>query len=97
MSCQDNEYSLVYSLVFIDSQGYKYRTINRCINCYHTDESHMDVVANIALVVESKKRVILGYSSCVNIIKIISLSSGNLGSVHDTAPVYLFATGIVGF
>ena len=97
MSCQDNEYSLVYSLVFIDSQDYRYRTINRCINCYHTDESHMDVIANIAFVVESKKRVILGYSSCVNIIKIISHSSGNLGSVDDADPVYLFATGIVGF
>ena len=55
MSCQDNDYSLVDSLIFIDSQDYRYSTINRCINCYHTDEFHMDVVANIALVVESKK------------------------------------------
>ena len=57
----------------------------------------MDVVANIAIIVESEKRVISDYSSCVNIVKIISLSSGNLGSVDDTAPVYLFVTGIVGF
>ena len=57
----------------------------------------MDVVANIAFVVESEKWVILGYSSCVNIVEIIFISSGNLGSVDDTAPVYLFATGIVGF
>ena len=57
----------------------------------------MDVVANIALVVENEKRVISGHSSCVNIIEIISLSSGNLGSVDGTATVYLFATGIVGF
>ena len=57
----------------------------------------MDIVANIALVVGSEKRAISGYSSCVNITEIISLSSGNLGSVDDTAPVYLFATGIVCF
>ena len=57
----------------------------------------MDVVANIAIIVESEKRVISDYSSCVNIVKIISLSSGNVGSVDDTAPVYLFVTGIVGF
>ena len=55
LSCQDNDYSLVDSLIFIDSQDYRYRTINRCINGYHTDESHMDVVANIALVVEGEK------------------------------------------
>ena len=42
-------------MIFIDSQDYKYRTINRCINGYHTEESLMDVVADIALVVESKK------------------------------------------
>ena len=58
LSCQDNDHSLVDSLIFIDSQDYRYKTINRCINCYHTDESHMDVVANIALVVESEK---MGY------------------------------------
>ena len=57
----------------------------------------MDVVANIALAVESKKRVISDYSSCINIAKIISLSSENLGSIDDTVPVYLFATGIIGF
>ena len=55
LSCQDNDYSLVDSLIFIDSQDCRYRTINRCINGYHTDESLMDVVVNIALVVESKK------------------------------------------
>ena len=58
MSCQDNDYSLADSLIFIDSQDYRYRTINRCINGYHTDESLMDVVANIALVVESEKGLI---------------------------------------
>ena len=26
--------------------------IKRCINSYHTDESHIDVVANITLVVD---------------------------------------------
>ena len=55
MSCQDNDYSLVDSLIFIDSQDYRYKTSNRCINGYHTDESHMDVVANISLVVKSEK------------------------------------------
>ena len=69
MSCQDNDYSLVDLLLFIDSQDYRYRTINRCINCYHTDESHMDVVANIALVVKSEKRVISGHSSCATIVE----------------------------
>ena len=69
VACQDNDYSLVDSLIFIDSQDYRYRTINRCINCYHMDESHMDVVANIALFVESEKRVISGHSSCVTIIE----------------------------
>ena len=54
VSCQDNDYSLVDSLIFIDSQDYRYRTINRCINGY-TDEAIMDVVANIALVVEREK------------------------------------------
>ena len=53
VSCQDNDYSLVDSLIFIDSQDYRYRMINRCINCFHTDESHMNVVANIALVVDT--------------------------------------------
>ena len=48
-------YSLVDSLSFIDLQDYRYRTINRCINGYHTEESLMDVVANIALVVDSEK------------------------------------------
>ena len=57
LSCQDSDYSLVDSLIFIDSQIYRYRTINSCINGSHTDESHMDVVANIALVVESEKRL----------------------------------------
>ena len=55
MSCQDIDYSLVDSLIFIGSQDYRYRTIDKCINCYHTDESLMDIVANIALIVESKK------------------------------------------
>ena len=48
-------YSLVDSLSFIDLQDYMYRMINRCINGYHTEESLMDVVANIALVVDSEK------------------------------------------
>ena len=55
LSCQDNDYSLVDSLIFIDSQDYRYRTINRCINDDHIEESLMDEVANIALVVESEK------------------------------------------
>ena len=55
LSCLDNDYSLVDSLIFIDSQDYMYRTINRRINDDHTEESLMDVVANIALVVESEK------------------------------------------
>ena len=55
VSCQDNDYSLHDSLIFIDSQDYRYRRINRCTNGYHTDESLMDVVANIALIVESEK------------------------------------------
>ena len=54
----------------------------------------MDVVANIALIVESEKGVISGHSSCVTIVKIISLSRESLGTVDYTAPVYLFVTGI---
>ena len=69
LSCQDNDYSLVESLIFIDLQDYRYRTINRCINCYHMEESHIDVITNIALVVESEKSVISGQSSCGTIIK----------------------------
>ena len=38
MSCQENDYSLVDSLIFIDSQDYMYRTINKCINFYNMDE-----------------------------------------------------------
>ena len=49
MSSQDNDYSLVDSLIFIDSQDYRYR----CLIDDHTEESLMDVVANIALIVES--------------------------------------------
>ena len=48
-------YSLVDSLIFIDSQDYRYKTINKCLNAYHTEESLMDIVANIALVVESEE------------------------------------------
>ena len=43
------------TLIFIDSPDIRYRTIHRCINGYHMYESLMDVVANIALVVESEK------------------------------------------
>ena len=50
----------VDSLIFIDSQDYRYRKTNRCINCYHMDESDMDVVANMVLIVESEKRVFFG-------------------------------------
>ena len=53
----------VDTLIFIGSQDYRYRTINKSINCYHTDESHTDVVAKIILVVESEKRVISTHSS----------------------------------
>ena len=95
VSCQDNDYSLINSLILINSQDYRYRTINRCINCYHTDEAHMDVVANIALIVESEKGVISGHSSSVTIVEIISHSTDNLGRSDYTAPVYLFVTGIV--
>ena len=55
MLCHDNDYSLVDSLIFIDSQDYRHMTINRRINGYHKEESLMDVVSNIALVVESEK------------------------------------------
>ena len=55
----------------------------------------MDVVANIALIVESEKGFISGYSSSVTIVEIISLSTDNIGRVDYTAPVYLFVTGIV--
>ena len=51
----------------------------------------MDVVANIALIVEREKRVLSGYCSCVNIAEIFSLSSFNFSSVDDTAPVYLLS------
>ena len=78
MLCQDNECSLVDSLIFNNLQDYRYRTINRCINCYHMDEFHVDVAANIALVVEREKMVLSAYSRCVNIEEIISLSSGIL-------------------
>ena len=84
----------VDSLIFVDSQDYRYRTINRCINCYHTDESHMDVVANIALVDEREKRVISGHRSRVPNTKIVYRSRESLGTVDYTAPVYLFVTGI---
>ena len=69
LSLQDNDYSLVDSLSFIDSQDKWYRTINRCINGYHMDESHMDVVANVALVVKSEKMVILVHSSSITIVE----------------------------
>ena len=66
-----------------------------CIICYHTDEYHMDVVANIILVVESEKRVISGHSSFVTIVENYFFSHENLGSVDHTAPVYRIVTGIV--
>ena len=56
-------------MIFIDSQDNRYRMINRCINSYHMDESHMDVVANITLIVESEKGVITGQSSCITIVE----------------------------
>ena len=55
----------------------------------------MDVVANIALVVESEKRVISGYSSRIPKTKIVFLSRESLGTIDYTSPVYLFVTGIV--
>ena len=87
LSCQDNDYSLGDSLIFIDSQDYRYRTINRCINDDHTEESLMYVGANIALIVESEKGLFM--------VEIISLPTDNLGRVDYAAQVYLFVTGIV--
>ena len=52
----------------------------------------MDVFANIALVVESEKRVISGHSSRVPNTKIVSLSREILGTVDCTAPVYLYSS-----
>ena len=88
-------YSLVDSLSFIDSQDYRYRMINRCIN----DLSHGRLSHGCSYKYcphcRKQERVILGHSSCVTIVNIISLSSGNLGCIDYTAPVHLFMTGIV--
>ena len=84
----------VDSLIFIDSQDYRCRMINRCINDYHTDESHKDVVANIALVVESEKGLFRVTKVAYLSSKIVSLSCESLGTVDYTATVYLFVTGI---
>ena len=48
MSCQDNEYSLVDSLMlFIDSLDYRYRTINKYMNCNDVNKWSTDIVAII--------------------------------------------------
>ena len=67
---------------------------DRCIYCSHTNESHMDVVANIALVVESEKRGYFGLQQFRTIVEIISIFTDNLGCVDYTAPVYLLVMGI---
>ena len=55
LSCQDNDYSLVDSLVFIDSQNYRYRTINKHMNCTDVNKWSADIVAIIPSFVESEK------------------------------------------
>ena len=59
MSCQGNDYSLVDSLVFIDSQDYRYRTINKHMNCNNVDKWSKDIVAIIPSFVESEKGLFL--------------------------------------
>ena len=53
--CQDNDYSLVDSLGFIDSQDYRYRTINKYMNCIDVNKWFTDIVAIIPSFDESKK------------------------------------------
>ena len=55
LSCQENDYSLVDWLGFIDSQHYRYRTINKYMNCKDVNKWSMDIVAIIPSFVESKK------------------------------------------
>ena len=52
----------------------------------------MDVVTNIALVVESVKRLFRVTAVAQLSSKIVSLSRGNLGTVDHTAPVYRIVT-----
>ena len=53
--CQGNSYSLVDSLVFIDPQDYRYRTIDKYMNCNDVNKWSTDIVAIIPSFVESKK------------------------------------------
>ena len=53
--CQDNDYSTVDSLGFIDSQYYRYRTINKYMNCNDVNKLSMDIVAIIPSFVKSEK------------------------------------------
>ena len=55
MSCQDNDYSLVDSLCFIDSQDYRYRTIDKHMNSKDVNKWSTDIVAIIPSFVEGEK------------------------------------------
>ena len=71
MSCLDNEYLLVDSrFLFIDSLDYRYRTINKYMNCNDVNKWSMDIVAIIPSFVESKSRLFSGHSYLVTIVEI---------------------------
>ena len=55
LSCQDNDYSLVDSLGFINSHDYRYRTIDKHMNCNDVNKWSTDIVAIIPSFVESEK------------------------------------------
>ena len=71
MWCQDHEYSLVDSLIFfIDSLDYRYRTINKYMNCNDVNKWSTDIVAIIPSFVESKSGLFPGHSYLVTIVGI---------------------------
>ena len=59
LSCQGNDYSLVDSLVFIDSQDYRYRAINKYMNSNDVNKWSTDIVAIISSFVDSEKGLFL--------------------------------------
>ena len=66
LSCQDNVYSLDDSLIlFINSQDYRYRTINKYMNCNDVNKWSTDIVAIIPSFVESKNGLFPGHSYVV--------------------------------
>ena len=69
LSCQDNDCSLGWCSDFYWFTRLQVQGDHKCINCYHTDESHIDVVAKIILIVESEKGVISGHSSFETIVE----------------------------